>query len=282
MASEGGLTSWRQTPEGRLAEIIVLDQFPRNMYRDEGKAFRTDRAALAAAKSAIDRGWDLKIDEPARRFFYMPLMHSENLCDQDRCVRLMHERMPAHGAATLLHARAHREVIRQFGRFVSPTKVQAGDHVISARRFVIATGSRPFLPPIPGLDRVPFLTNESLFDLRERNWSTAVLEALAGRFRLGALTNGNADVFKTDAGEHFDFAFLAEVDDMTHLGFPIAEIDAIQWADALPRTRSGKILRNILDKIAAGRIEELGDTSVIADPKVIKNLIKERKKIRDF
>ena len=73
--------------------------------------------ALAAAKIAIKRGWDLKVDEPARQFFYLPLMHSENLCDQERCVRLMCERMPVHGPDNLLHARAHREVIRQFGRF---------------------------------------------------------------------------------------------------------------------------------------------------------------------
>jgi uncharacterized protein (DUF924 family) len=118
-ACEGRFSLWLTYPSGALAYVILMDQLPRNMYRSEGKAFRTDRAALAAAKSAIDRGWDLKIDEPARRFFYMPLMHSENLCDQDRCVRLMHERMPAHGAQTLLHARAHRAVIRQFGRFPS-------------------------------------------------------------------------------------------------------------------------------------------------------------------
>lgn len=116
-ACEGRFSLWLTYPSGALAYIILMDQFPRNMYRDQDKAFRTDRAALAAAKSAIDRGWDLKIDEPARRFFYMPLMHSENLCDQDRCVRLMHERMLSHGALTLLHARAHRAVIRQFGRF---------------------------------------------------------------------------------------------------------------------------------------------------------------------
>ena len=59
----------------------------------------------------------MKIDEPARQFFYLPLMHSENLCDQDRCVRLMKERMPETGAGNLLHARVHREIIRIFGRF---------------------------------------------------------------------------------------------------------------------------------------------------------------------
>ena len=60
------------------------------------------------------------------------------------------------------------KVIREFGRFISKTEVQAGDTVIEARRFVIATGSRPFVPPIPGLDVVPYETNETIFDLRER------------------------------------------------------------------------------------------------------------------
>ena len=116
-ACEGRFSLWLTYPSGALAYIILTDQFSRNMFRGEGKAFATDRAALAAAKSAIERGWDMRIDEPARQFFYMPLMHSENLCDQDRCVRLMCERMPETGESNLLHARVHREVIRQFGRF---------------------------------------------------------------------------------------------------------------------------------------------------------------------
>ncbi|WP_282060012.1 DUF924 family protein [Roseobacter litoralis] len=116
-ASEGRYSLWLTYPSGALAYILLTDQFSRNMYRGSGKSFATDRIALAAAKSAIGKGWDLKIDEPARQFFYLPLMHSENLCDQDRCVRLICERMPKHGADNLLHARAHRAVIRQFGRF---------------------------------------------------------------------------------------------------------------------------------------------------------------------
>ena len=114
--SEGRFSLWLTYPSGVLAYIIVADQFSRNMHRGTHKAFATDRIALAAAKSAIARGWDLKIDEPARQFFYLPLMHSENLCDQDRCVRLVHERLPRDGGANLLHARAHRAVIRAFGR----------------------------------------------------------------------------------------------------------------------------------------------------------------------
>ena len=116
-ARDGRYSLWLTYPSGALAYVILTDQFPRNMFRGSSKAFATDRAALAVAKSAISKGWDMKIDEPARQFFYMPLMHSENLCDQDRCVRLMKERMPVYGAGNMLHARAHREVIRQFGRF---------------------------------------------------------------------------------------------------------------------------------------------------------------------
>lgn len=119
-AMEGEFGLWLTYPSGVLAYIILLDQFPRNMYRDTPRAFASDRVARAAAKQAIDRKWDLKIDEPARQFFYMPLMHSENLADQERCIRLMKERMPLTGPDNLLHARAHREVIRRFGRF--PTR----------------------------------------------------------------------------------------------------------------------------------------------------------------
>mgnify|MGYP001138969671 CR=1 FL=1 len=116
-AQEGAYSLWLTYPSGTLAYIILMDQFPRNMFRDDGRAFSTDRPALAAAKAAINRKWDLRIDEPARQFFYLPLMHSENLSDQEHCVRLLLERMPEHGASNLLHARAHREVIRKFGRF---------------------------------------------------------------------------------------------------------------------------------------------------------------------
>lgn len=113
---DGGLGLWLTYPSGTLAYLILTDQFSRNMFRGTGDAFALDRRALAVAKSAICKGWDLKIDAPARQFFYLPLMHSESLCDQDRCVRLLVERMPA-GANNLLHAQAHREVIREFGRF---------------------------------------------------------------------------------------------------------------------------------------------------------------------
>ena len=135
-AREGKYALWLTYPSGALAYIILTDQFPRNMFRGEAAAFATDAAALAAAKAAIDKGWDMRIDEPARQFFYLPLMHSENLCDQDRCVRLMCERMAQTGASNLLHARAHREVIRQFGRFPYRNEALARNFTAHERSYV--------------------------------------------------------------------------------------------------------------------------------------------------
>lgn len=115
-ACDGKFSLWLTYPSGALAYVILTDQFSRNMFRGEGRAFSSDRLALAAAKSSLHKGWDLRIDAPARQFFYLPLMHSENLIDQDRCVRLMCDRMPS-SDSNMLHARAHRQVIRNFGRF---------------------------------------------------------------------------------------------------------------------------------------------------------------------
>jgi len=112
----GGSLGWTPTPASTLAAIILFDQFPRNMFRADPRAYSSDALARAKAKHAIDMDWDRRIDGPPRQFFYLPLMHSECLVDQDRCVRLFKDRMPE-AADNLIHARAHREVIRRFGRF---------------------------------------------------------------------------------------------------------------------------------------------------------------------
>lgn len=115
-ALEGGYDAWCHTPEGTLAVLILLDQFPRNMYRDTARAFAYDERARAICKWAIWRGQDLRIVGPARQFFYMPLMHSESLQDQQRAVRLF---MMRGDDGNLKHARAHRDQIRMFGRFAT-------------------------------------------------------------------------------------------------------------------------------------------------------------------
>lgn len=117
VARAGGFDDWSCDAKGALAFIILTDQLPRNMHRDSPLAYATDHLALAAAKRAVDWDRDCDIPEPERQFFYLPLMHSETLSDQDRAVRLISERMPETGASNLRHARAHREVIRRYGRF---------------------------------------------------------------------------------------------------------------------------------------------------------------------
>ncbi len=116
-AQAGACGLWLTSPVGVLGYIVLTDQLPRNMHRGTADAFATDKSARAAAKFAIERDWDMRIDEPVRQFFYMPLMHSESLVDQDRCCRLMKTRMTESGQDNLRHASAHRQIIRQFGRF---------------------------------------------------------------------------------------------------------------------------------------------------------------------
>lgn len=114
---DGRFLRWLTQADTALAYILLADQFPRNMFRGQSDAFATDQLGRAAAKRSIDEGFDKQIAEPQRQFFYLPLMHSENASDQDRSVRLILTRMPETGESNLLHARAHREVIRRFCRF---------------------------------------------------------------------------------------------------------------------------------------------------------------------
>jgi uncharacterized protein (DUF924 family) len=113
-AARGELALWEESPEGALGLVILLDQFPRNMFRGSAQAFATDPLARAVANRALARGFDQATDEMMRPLFYLPFMHSELLVDQDRCVRL-HE---AFGDPELLkYATIHRDIVVKFGRF---------------------------------------------------------------------------------------------------------------------------------------------------------------------
>lgn len=116
-ARDGRLGRWASCARGALAFIIVTDQFPRNMFRGDGRAFATDDLARQVAARGCHLGFDTHTPEPQRQFFYLPLMHSESQMDQDRAVRMFLLKMPETGVENLLHARAHRAVIREFGRF---------------------------------------------------------------------------------------------------------------------------------------------------------------------
>jgi len=134
-AQRCGSPGWDPTPANTLAAIILFDQFPRNMFRADPRAYASDGLARARSKHAIDRGWDRRIDGPQRQFFYLPLMHSECLVDQDRCVRLFKDRMPD-AADNLVHARAHREVIRRFGRFPHRNRDLGRESTAAERAFM--------------------------------------------------------------------------------------------------------------------------------------------------
>jgi uncharacterized protein (DUF924 family) len=100
--------------DGALALILLLDQVPRNVFRDSAHAFATDSLARAYAQRSIAAGHDLRVDAVLRVFFYLPFEHSEDIADQDSCVALVE----AMGDANYLKcAEAHRDVIRRFGRF---------------------------------------------------------------------------------------------------------------------------------------------------------------------
>ncbi len=113
-AAAGRLGDWENDPSSALALVIVLDQFPRNMFRGTATAFATDPAARAVAERAIARDFDRKFANPERRFFYLPFMHSEALADQERCCELCREANDAQG---LEYAMLHADIIRRFGRF---------------------------------------------------------------------------------------------------------------------------------------------------------------------
>jgi uncharacterized protein (DUF924 family) len=119
-AAAGELSSWETSDEGALALVIVLDQFPRNMFRDNIRAYSSDALAREVASRAIDRGADPRVEAGLLEFLYMPFMHSEQLADQLRCVDLFRR---AGSAENLKYAEDHADIIRRFGRFPHRNRV---------------------------------------------------------------------------------------------------------------------------------------------------------------
>ena len=112
-AARGDLAEWELTPEGALAVVLLLDQFPRNMFRGTRRAYATDHAALMTADRAVERGHDQRVDPAFRRFFYLPFMHSESLRHQERSVALNE----ALDEDSIKWARHHHDIVARFGRF---------------------------------------------------------------------------------------------------------------------------------------------------------------------
>jgi uncharacterized protein (DUF924 family) len=113
-ARRGDLSHWEDTPDGALALVIVLDQFPRNMFRGDARTYAADPLARAVAARALARAFDQCFPPAERRFFYLPFEHSENLADQERCVALNRAAGDEEGVKW---AELHADIIRRFGRF---------------------------------------------------------------------------------------------------------------------------------------------------------------------
>jgi len=138
MAKEGKLESVRNTPEARLAEIIILDQFSRNIYRNKPEAFACDGLALSLAQEAVANGDDMKLAQQQRHFLYMPYMHSESLEVHDQAVKLF-EKLGSEDALKFEHA--HREIIVRFGRYPHRNKILGRESTQEELEFLSQPGS---------------------------------------------------------------------------------------------------------------------------------------------
>ena len=117
-AARRELEGWRASPEPMLALVVVLDQFSRNLHRNDPRAFAQDAHARECANQALARGDDLLLLPVHRQFLYLPLEHSEDLADQERCVELMRSLEAFEPTRGLTEwAEKHRVIVARFGRF---------------------------------------------------------------------------------------------------------------------------------------------------------------------
>ena len=131
------MSSWEGSDEGALALVIVLDQFPRNMFRDNAMMYSSDALARDVAGRAIDRGVDARIEPSLRQFLYLPFMHSEHLPDQLRCIELLQRDSDAEN---LKYAHGHADIIRRFGRFPHRNRMLGRETTADEQAFLDAGG----------------------------------------------------------------------------------------------------------------------------------------------
>ena len=117
-AAGGGFAHWKDRAESALALVVVLDQFPRNMYRGTPRAFAADPLALDAARHIVAQGWDRDMKPVQRLFVYLPFEHAEDMAMQRESVRLFETlRDDPHSIEGIDYAYRHYEIIERFGRF---------------------------------------------------------------------------------------------------------------------------------------------------------------------
>lgn len=135
-AARGELDAWLADAEGTLALLVLLDQFPRNAWRNNPHMLATDGKALAVAKKAVDAGFDRQLEPPLQPFFYLPFMHSEVLAEQERSVRLN----AALDANTQRFAVLHRDIVARFGRFPHRNKLLGRETTAEEQQFLDSGG----------------------------------------------------------------------------------------------------------------------------------------------
>ncbi|MBL8472020.1 MAG: DUF924 domain-containing protein [Rhodocyclaceae bacterium] len=144
-ALAGGLLDWERTPLGRLARVIVLDQFPRNLYRGDARAFSGDPLALAAAQRALHTDEDRGLLPVQRQFLYMPYQHSENIAMQEISVALflaLLDRYPTQDMASAYdYALRHEAIVRRFGRFPHRNEILGRESTAEEVEFLRQPGS---------------------------------------------------------------------------------------------------------------------------------------------
>ncbi len=144
-AHDGAEDDWSMTPGGACARIVLLDQFPRNMFRGDSRSFATDGMALAAARRMLDAGWDRQLPTPWHRMFcYLPFEHAESIDAQDISVReSIALRDDTGGEVDVVEwAEKHREIIARFGRFPHRNAVLGRVGSEAENAFLKAPGSR--------------------------------------------------------------------------------------------------------------------------------------------
>ncbi len=136
-AAAGRLVHWADESRSCLALVIVLDQFPRNMFRGEARAFATDSLALSAAHVILQRGWDKEMAQAEQLFAYLPFEHSESLSEQQLSCELMKD----FEADQLRYATRHREIIERFGRFPHRNDILGRESTAAEIEFLKQPGS---------------------------------------------------------------------------------------------------------------------------------------------
>lgn len=136
-AREGHCDNWAGTAEGALALIILIDQIPRNLFRESPRQFSTDAKAMDVAREAIARGFDAEFEFPLKSFFYVPFMHSEDLADQRYCCDLFR---PTSAKENYVFALIHMDAIARFGRFPHRNKILGRETTQDEKRYLETGG----------------------------------------------------------------------------------------------------------------------------------------------